>query len=347
MSTIVGALAVLALGVTAVKADDIAPAAGSVQLRAVGAPDPDGGPPWGLRTFTDSASGVSCIGAGRVVGGVLGNVDKQGVFSAAPLHADRCQGVTNGAPPSLFGWDGTITDFVGGNCGNQCSDYQQRTFVFGSFGSDLVHASFTNVGSSTPQDLPIDHGYFLAVVRGLVLVTTAKPRIALTFDSGCGAGRAARMTLPGAQLHGCTIVVPNLLAPVYVHQSAASLRARKHPSTPVEVTTGRVERFRLSTAFGVTFRAPITTGPNEGYRLRVRGPGGPSCHGRLDETTPESVEAVIRRGTRHTVLADPLPSNGKPGRFCPGRYRADVSFYSYNHHYPPFGHAFMTVPAVR
>lgn len=52
---------------------------GSAALLPITAPDPQGGPPWGLRTFTTSR-GAGCLQVGRVVDGQLGALGADGAF---------------------------------------------------------------------------------------------------------------------------------------------------------------------------------------------------------------------------------------------------------------------------
>lgn len=53
--------------------------AGSVRVLSVTAPDPEGGPPWGLRVF-DTSRGAGCVQVGRLVGGQIGALGVDGAF---------------------------------------------------------------------------------------------------------------------------------------------------------------------------------------------------------------------------------------------------------------------------
>jgi hypothetical protein len=53
--------------------------ASSVRVLAVTAPDPEGGPPWGLRVF-DTSRGAGCVQAGRLVNGQIGVLGEDGAF---------------------------------------------------------------------------------------------------------------------------------------------------------------------------------------------------------------------------------------------------------------------------
>jgi hypothetical protein len=53
---------------------------GSVHLLPLRVPDPDGGPPWGLRVLK-TTRGLTCVQFGRVVGGRLGVLGEDGAFA--------------------------------------------------------------------------------------------------------------------------------------------------------------------------------------------------------------------------------------------------------------------------
>src|SRR5262245_55769686 len=54
-------------------------AAGSVRVLPVQAPDPDGGPPWGVRLAT-TTRGLGCLQAARLVDGRIGVLGRDGAF---------------------------------------------------------------------------------------------------------------------------------------------------------------------------------------------------------------------------------------------------------------------------
>jgi hypothetical protein len=69
---------------------------GSVHLLPLRVPDPDGGPPWGLRVLK-TTRGLTCVQFGRVVGGRLGVLGRDGAFADDgafhPLSSDFLDGV--------------------------------------------------------------------------------------------------------------------------------------------------------------------------------------------------------------------------------------------------------------
>lgn len=56
------------------------PVASSVRLLGLRVGDPDGGPPWGMRTLS-TTRGLACVQVGRVFAGTLGVLGQDGVFS--------------------------------------------------------------------------------------------------------------------------------------------------------------------------------------------------------------------------------------------------------------------------
>jgi hypothetical protein len=59
--------------------DDGAPIPSSVRLLALRVADPDGGPPWGLRTIK-TTRGLMCVQLGRIVDGRIGVLGEAGAF---------------------------------------------------------------------------------------------------------------------------------------------------------------------------------------------------------------------------------------------------------------------------
>jgi hypothetical protein len=82
-----------------------APIPGTVQLLTDEVPDPDGGPPWGLRTWRTDR-GYGCVQVGRVFAGRLGQITDGRVF-----HELRA-GVTAGALGGCFVLDGSDHAFA-------------------------------------------------------------------------------------------------------------------------------------------------------------------------------------------------------------------------------------------
>jgi hypothetical protein len=90
---------------------------GTTRLLAVRAPDPAGGPPWGLRVFR-TRSGAACVQVGRVLSGRLGILGQDGVFGndhrfhELPVTAEGCGGLD--AKGQLFMEGGGMTQTASG-----------------------------------------------------------------------------------------------------------------------------------------------------------------------------------------------------------------------------------------
>jgi hypothetical protein len=108
---------------------------GTTRLLSVRAPDPDGGPPWGLRVFRTKHE-LACVQVGRVVDGKLGVLGQDGAFHddgrfhELPVAAEGCGSLdangqmfmSGGAnTQTASGYDGSGASVVGG-----CETTQDR-----------------------------------------------------------------------------------------------------------------------------------------------------------------------------------------------------------------------------
>ena len=72
---------------------------GTVRLLPISAPDPHGGPPWGMRIYSTSQD-IGCIQVGRLLYGKLGAIGRDGAFNddglfhAVPLSGEYHRGCT-------------------------------------------------------------------------------------------------------------------------------------------------------------------------------------------------------------------------------------------------------------
>jgi hypothetical protein len=172
-----------------------APDRASDSVLAVRAADPDGGPPWGIRTFSTSA-GWQCQQIGRVVDGRLGVIGGDGSFHALPLQAaGPCAGGGpagrpggGAAAPSApiregIGGAGALANLsasgapAGGyvaDCGDHptpaeigsglCGGGERRYAFVGAVSGDVTRIEL--VGEGIHVELPVADGHFLAVLRG-------------------------------------------------------------------------------------------------------------------------------------------------------------------------------------
>jgi hypothetical protein len=95
-----------------------APVAGSVKLLTGGVTDPDGGPPWGLRTW-QTDRGYGCLQVGRVYDGRLGQI------SGHVFHELRV-GVTGNALGGCYVLDGSGHAFIALHLGAQAGGMPQN-----------------------------------------------------------------------------------------------------------------------------------------------------------------------------------------------------------------------------
>ena len=256
----------------------------SARVLPVTDPDPDGGAPWGVRTFR-TTTGATCDQLGRVVDGRLGTVDDKGAFTEAPLRAGGCSGASPaGRGPRGYGIGLQITNVAAEGCSPfrdpsgrdqrpVCTRNQMRTVYYGHFGSGLKRVSFADADRGNARDIALTpEGDYVAAVRGPVNDLT-QPRVRLYFDGGCGPDRDEILgSWYGARVAGCQVVVP-LDEPRPRPESAASRRARRDPArpSPVRMTPRRGHVHRR---FRLRYKVPITVGPGDGYSYRLMGPTG-------------------------------------------------------------------------
>jgi hypothetical protein len=324
----------------------------SARVLTVTDPDPAGGPPWGVRTF-QTTTGANCDQLGRVVDGRLGTIDDKGSFSEAPLRANGCGGAPPpGRPPSGYGMSVQTTNVAAEGCrlfpdpGSRdkrprCAPNQVRSVFYGHHGSALKRVTFANADGSGRRDVALTpEGDYVAAVPGTFNDAT-QPRVRLYFDGGCGPDRKKLLdSWYGARVAGCQVVVP-LDEPRPAVESAASRRARKHPSRPSPVRvaprSGHVHR-----RFRLRYLVPVTVRPADGYTYTLSGPpGGRGCVGGSTRSGGGVFQnyADMVRGKWDEFLLSP----GRKASWCRGVYRVTVSFASGRRTYPPFGRATFVV----
>jgi hypothetical protein len=153
------------------------PQPGTSRLLGVRTADPRGGPPWGIRVFR-SSRGYRCAQYGRVVGGRLVRIGRDGKAHELALH---CRGNSN---PGDFGNTGRL---VYGYPGPRA----RRAIVEGS-------------------DLPVRDGAYLAVLhRG----PRTPPRVTIVLDDG-----SRHLQSPGAPPIPGTLPPPRPRPPRVKHQ---------------------------------------------------------------------------------------------------------------------------------
>jgi hypothetical protein len=195
------------------------PSAGFV-LTTLRAPDPEGGPAWGLGTYAAGPSGrVTCAVIGRVQAGRLGVVGRDGVFhddgrfhelSPSAQTAEICGGrapdgtlllISGGPPIPASGYTGAPGTEIGG-CRErvnldgptvspqtrkrlrhvpECAKASLRRVISGFAGKHAATATLTAGGRSQTLRLdPKQNGPYLFVTRA----TGPSPKLTLTDGDG-------------------------------------------------------------------------------------------------------------------------------------------------------------------
>lgn len=149
---------------------ELAPVPGTARLNGLDVPDPDGGPPWDIRT-SRSRTGATCATVGQVLDGELGLVGLDRRFRALPAGAaDTC------STPQRSG--ATLAGARAFRGGGRLSAI---TVVNGVAAPGVRRAVVVAGGRSQPLELGPDHA-FLAIFRGQP--EQLRPRVVLTEADG-------------------------------------------------------------------------------------------------------------------------------------------------------------------
>ncbi len=172
---------------------------GAVRLLSVAAPDPRGGPVWGLR-IVKTTSGYGCIEVGRVLDGSFGGLGEDGSFnddgefhSVPPVDAENTAACARLDKRGRLFFNvasavGTAsgTFFVPGGCvssrafapvllrmlerhpaeSDLCPAASNRTLIYGLLGPDAVSVSYTLDGRSHVEPTVGPQGAYLIVDSG-------------------------------------------------------------------------------------------------------------------------------------------------------------------------------------
>jgi RNA polymerase sigma factor (sigma-70 family) len=292
------------------------PTSAGAQL-VVQAPDPGGGPPWGLRAMP-TTRGAVCLQVGRVVAGRLGVLGINGAFGddrrlhPLPVDRDQCTALRSGGAAvtsreEIRTSDGALRP----SChpaewaGRQplCPAGAMRDVLFGLLGPNATGAQL-RVGSRVTR-APVGTGSGGAYLFVQRLVPTHDARgIAGPVGSVTGIYPAATRTrtppapLPPARSARATVHLQRL-----GRARHAFYRVTLH--APIAARTTREQYF---IAFEPLANA---TGPGCGQTFRFR--GFPTDHD-------------IARGRRLRILMTPAIAGRWHDGWCPGRYRGGVYF---------------------
>lgn len=149
---------------------ELAPEPGTARFNGLDVPDPDGGPPWDIRT-SRAGTGATCATVGQVLDGELGLVGLDRRFRALPAGAaDTC------STPQRTG--ATLAGARAFRGGGRLSAI---TVVNGVAAPTVRRAVVIAGGRTQPLKLGPDHA-FLAIFRGPP--EQLRPRVVLTEASG-------------------------------------------------------------------------------------------------------------------------------------------------------------------
>ena len=159
---------------------------GSVRLLALRVPDPDGGPPWGLRVL-ETTRGLTCVQFGRVVGGRLGVLGQDGAFADDgafhPFSSDFLDGVGcgtdvargnafvneqfHGTPASALARDQQHTSggcYTSSSRRRHCPPTELRDIYFGLLGPDALSVTRTATSGGGTISTSGSEGAYLIVL---------------------------------------------------------------------------------------------------------------------------------------------------------------------------------------
>ncbi len=159
---------------------------GSVHLLPLRVPDPDGGPPWGLRVLK-TTRGLTCVQFGRVVAGRLGVLGRDGAFADDgafhPFSSEFLDGVGcgtddargdafvneqfHGTPASALARDQQHTSggcYTASSRQTSCPPTELRDVYFGLLGPDAASITRTATGGGGTNPTAGTEGAYLIVL---------------------------------------------------------------------------------------------------------------------------------------------------------------------------------------
>jgi len=311
----------------------------TARLLPLRVPDPDGGPPWGMRTVTTSR-GLVCVQVGRVVDGRLGVLGQDGTAGGdGRFHALPLTSAESGMPPCVTpdgaGHVFTSIDEAGFASGvggftrerrscfapgerpahrPACPAADQREIAYGLLGPQAASISFVD---GTTQTLSASDGGAYLFVRadateGRPTAMGGAPAIAV-FDSA----------IARVDYRDGTSCPPDFRKrPVCPLKGYVAPVKPRHPATlarPLQVSVGskRVGKRHRFATLQVRFRAPVAiTSARRFYALQAR---FPAAHAR------NCRQVVVFIPSNRDIRAGALVHlTGYVPPQCHGRLRASV-----------------------
>lgn len=287
---------------------------GTARIGALTAPDPAGGPPWGVRLFRNRA-GLACMQLGRVVNGHVGVLGTDGKLHELPLRSDtascmRAPRRNRHAPFAVLVQSAVPAVappvFPGVLCGGvqptmrpsrpprtiaPCDLNRNRLIAWGMVAPGV--RALLDVRSGRRVAIPPDRA-FVVVRRSR---TPRPPRFVAVMADG---RQSDAFSLGGAQPR---------------HQARADRAAIARSATAVTPRSGGA-----ATTFTVHWRVPaVPAARRESWSYHISGRGGERCDLPLDAFVAEPAAKRRRRIVRR--IGPPTPP---PQRWCPGRYRGEI-----------------------
>jgi hypothetical protein len=334
---------------------------GSVHLAAARVADPDGGPPWGVRTFR-TRDGHLCAQAGRVMAGRLGVIGFDGAFHEVPTNASL-----------------VACDYAG--LGSTAVRAIAQDSAGRPTGARITADSIVQPASTTRLDVngmskrvgcdgafrralhgvlsPCDRSRFRYVAWGVLRPGVRELEVVRVPGDGRvtrispSADRSFVYVLTGGDPQGArmrAVMSDGRVLPV--------VRAGRQFTLPTGHPDARLERISSArvtpptgtpkTTFALHWRVPLAARHRgDGWTYRLFGPGGQRCNVRLAATVGEPAGGIVpkrraREGNEPLPPTRLLPQNGvrlgervtrrfrppgpPPRHWCPGSYRGEIRF---------------------
>jgi hypothetical protein len=285
------------------------PAAGSSRLLSLRVPDPEGGPPWGMRIL-GTTRGLVCVQVGRVVGGQLGELGIDGAFhNDGRLHQLRADVLpTNSlssstANSSCHAPGETFTQEVHGLDRSAAGELrssprpQLRDVFYAVLGAHALGITYTEGASQRTIPVEPSTGAYL-------IVQTTTPHEQLATGGGSAAARGVAEAFPISPTPPLSAITYRIRGRTCVQRLSSPIAGSCFALPPPhEVRLPRTRRLNLPVrvqlrlrnghvaAARVSFRAPfaVTTAARQ-YAVAIPSP----CH---LGTAVQPVDHNVRAGS--------------------------------------------------
>lgn len=332
---------------------------GGTHLGTARAADPDGGPPWGVRTFR-TTEGYLCAQVGRVVDRKVGLIGFDGAFHELPPRANlacnydparaRPRGValdSAGRPTaamisadSVFAPASTVRLDVNGMSRRVGCDERFRRSLHGSVSPcDLARFRYVAWGVLRSGVRSLEALRVPGGDRATRRAPAADRSFVFVLHGGARRGARVRAVMTSGA------VLPLVRAGRQFAVPTGHLAPRLEPVASARVTPGAGGPV---TTFALRWRVPLgARHRGDGWTYRLFGPGGSGCNVRLAAVIGEAAGGVVpkrraREGNEPGPPTRMLPQNGvrlgtrvvrrfrapgpPPRRWCRGTYRGQIRF---------------------